>query len=66
MSKTKSPFAIVLRDGETVDHLDYQNAEEHVRLYGATWADYDAAITTVSANREEHRKQRTVDAKAQD
>ncbi|TPK05699.1 hypothetical protein FJ872_25780 [Mesorhizobium sp. B2-5-9] len=57
-----NPYAIKMRDGSVVDHLDWQNAAEQVR-YGATWVSYDAALCAIAAERAGQRKPATIDAK---
>ncbi|TIU48983.1 MAG: hypothetical protein E5W19_15295 [Mesorhizobium sp.] len=56
-------FAIKLSDGTTVDHLDWQNAQEQVLHYGATWVDYGAALAAISEARAGTRKPGTHNAK---
>lgn len=57
------PFSIKLSDGRILDHLDFQNAQEHVLLYGAEWINYDGALSAISAAREAKRKPTTIDAR---
>lgn len=56
------PYAVKLANGRIVDNLSYQNAEEMVRLYAATWIDADRALTAISAERAARRAPVTVDA----
>ncbi|TPO01482.1 hypothetical protein [Mesorhizobium sp. B1-1-5] len=62
--KNANPFTIKFRDGRIIDDLDYQNAEEAVRLYGAQWTDYNAAFTAITDAREEQRRTKTINARA--
>ncbi|RWC27625.1 MAG: hypothetical protein EOS27_20935 [Mesorhizobium sp.] len=60
-----NPFSIKLRDGRTVGHLDWQNAQEQVLHYSATWVDYGAALAAISDARAGTRKPTTINAKAE-
>lgn len=63
MKKSPSnPYAVKLANGRIVDDLTHQNAEEMVRLYNASWVDFDRALTAISAERAARRAPITVDA----
>lgn len=62
MKSPANPYAVKLANGRIADDLSYQNAEEAVRLYNASWVDADRALTAISTERTARRAPVTVDA----